>query len=57
MRLKFGYFPKDKDWPRHPSILGQPIKAERGTVINLPKDEAREIINKGIAERADNFEL
>lgn len=57
VRIKFGYYPKDKDWPRHPSIVGQPIKAERGSVIHISKDEAREIIARGLGERADEIPL
>jgi hypothetical protein len=52
--LKRGYFPKDPDHPRNPAT-GDPMKVERGTTMRLPVDEVKELLGKGIAERADDL--
>jgi hypothetical protein len=54
--LKHGYFPCDPDWPKHP-MTGAPEKALAGTKIELPIEEARNIIKAGIAERADDITI
>ena len=56
VRLLYGYCPKDPSHPKHPTT-GRPQKVERGTVISLPISEAREVIGKGIGERADEIPI
>lgn len=47
-----GYFPLDPDHPKHPTTK-DPVKVQRGEVVSLNYDEAKELIAAGIAERAD----
>lgn len=54
VRMLRGYFPADPDHPRH-SISRDPIKVLRGEVIELPIDEANDVLKKGIAEKADAY--
>lgn len=56
VKLLFGYFPKDPSHPKHPTTR-EPVKVQRGTVISLPISEAREVIGKGIGERADQIPI
>lgn len=54
--LKHGYFPCDPEWPKNP-MTGYPEKAQAGTKIELPIEEARTIIKAGIAERGDDITI
>jgi len=56
VRLLRGYFPADPTWPQQDDKTA-PVKAKRGTVIELPIDEARDVIRKGIGERADEIPI
>jgi hypothetical protein len=57
VRLKFGYYPADPDHPRHPTVVGQSEKVPAGSVIELPLEEARQLIADGKAERADQIPI
>jgi len=54
VKLLRGYFPVDPDHPVHPQTGGK-IKVERDTIIKLPRDEALDLIKRGLAERADDL--
>jgi hypothetical protein len=54
VKLLRGYFPRDIDHPKHPTT-GSPIKVERGEIIALPLEEAKDLMKRGIAERADEL--
>ena len=57
IRLLKGYFPADPEWPTMPNQRETPVKAQRGTVIYLPVEEARKVIDQDIGERADEIPL
>jgi len=50
-----GYFPSWPKWPRHPLDKSTPVKLWPGQTAELPIAEAKELIKKGIAERADSL--
>lgn len=52
VKMLRGYFPLDPDHPKHPTTK-DPVKVQRGEVVSLNYDEAKELIAAGIAERAD----
>lgn len=54
--LKRGYFPADPDHPVDP-VTGVKVKVQRGDKIELPRDEAMDLIRRGLAERADDLPL
>lgn len=56
VRVLRGYFPVDPDHEKHP-LTGDPLKVERGETIFLPVDEAKSLIKRGLAERADDLPL
>jgi len=56
VRLLRGYFPADPEWPMRDDLTAK-VKAQRGQVIQLPIDEARDVIKKGIGERADEMPI
>lgn len=56
VRLLRGYFPKDPAWPMQDDKTAK-VKAQRGTTVELPIEEAREVIRQGIGERADNIPI
>jgi hypothetical protein len=55
VKLLYGYFPADPDHPKHPTT-GEPLKVQRDTIINLPRDEARGLVRNGKAVRADEID-
>lgn len=55
MKMVYGYFPRDPDHPRHPRT-GDAMKVLPGEIINLPTDEAKELLKAGRAVRADEIE-
>jgi hypothetical protein len=55
VKLLYGYFPADPEHPKHPGT-GEPVKVQRGETINLPRDEARSVVKKGLAVRADEID-
>jgi hypothetical protein len=60
VKLLRGYFPADPAWPQKTGVDGGfigPTKALRDSIIDLPLDEAKDIIKKGIAERADDYPI
>lgn len=54
VKLLRGYFPLDPDHPVDPQT-GVKEKVERDTIIKLPRDEALDLIKRGLAERADDL--
>lgn len=52
VKMLRGYFPLDREHPKHPTT-GDPEKVQRGEVVRLNYDEAKQLIDAGIAERAD----
>ena len=56
VKLLRGYFPVDPTRELHPHT-GQPVKLLRDSIVDLPLDEAKDIIRKGIAERADDYPI
>ena len=50
-----GYFPRWAKWPKHPQDKSTPIKLSPGDEAELPVQEAKDLIKRGIAERADEF--
>ena len=48
-----GYFPRWHKWPRQATDKSTAVKVWPGEVIELPIEEAKELIANRIAERAD----
>jgi len=56
VRMLRGYFPAYDKHPKNPTS-GDPMKVSAGETVKLPVSEARGLIEKKLAERADEWTI